>query len=116
MKSSPRPRGRASAAGSVSGPWSGRSATGEQLCSFGPGVAHRCAASRLALRATGKAPLSLSATMAFFEPLEVGRDEINHESMPGRIVDTLQSADGRLLRRLDSLAEEEGFEPSVPVG
>ena len=28
-KSSPRPRGRASAAGSVTGPWSGHSATGE---------------------------------------------------------------------------------------
>ena len=39
--------------------------------------------------------------------------EINHESMPGRIVDTLQSADGRLHRRLDSLAEGTGFEPLV---
>jgi hypothetical protein len=51
-KSSPHPRGRASAAGSVSGPWSGHSATGEmrrKLSSArGPGAAApaRCRADR----------------------------------------------------------------------
>ena len=52
MKIRSRDQGRTAGVGSVKRRSPGGGVMGEQQCSFGPGVAPRCAASRLALRAT----------------------------------------------------------------